>query len=1030
MRILRITLGTFAGALMAVMILLLGLVQVVNRVNWNKHLDFVARTTEKFTDWQVKGLEGLDIHLGTRTSFSVEGLSLQAGNGARLESVSARHASLVLRPWTLLKNQIVIQDITIKDARVVIDSTQTSADDKQTPLEKWPALFVQQASIDDFEIHILRDAHKYFWDFSVDHLQVRSETPQSPVNVHSHGQALDMPYQLSGTLGSFQKFRSGGNDYPIQLNMELARQNLQVAGNFQPSKNSFDLNVKARGSDYDFASQLLGSRYDLKKAPAYDLSVQIIRNPESWTVKNLIMNLGKSHLEGNGMFKPTGHVPWIEAELRASLLRYQDFMAFLPDSKVRKLTNAQVQQPQRWGDFSQLIPTQFLQNYESRVHLLLTDVLGRENQSLLQNLDTTVSLKNGRLTMDPLTVSVPGGDIRSSLMVDSQKKCIQITLDRQGKDFNFMQTMRSFIKNPEPWPVRYFSAHHMALNVQWPAPEQYSALRVSFKVKDARVQFNTVTPDGKKKKPKQKGFQEQLAEYPSVVLESGDIQGLRWVYLKEGQDIGGFIESLHLSSIGADRPFHVTSHGQVMKLPYRFSARLGSYDELRDSKQTFPVEFKGMLGGQTLHVTGGLRPAQSIYKFDVAGSGEHLARLKPLLAVAVGRLPPYNFQFKLTHEPGLLTIESMTVNLGQSSVTGALTLSLGASQPLLSGRLLAPLLRYEDIDGLWTENDPAPGPKPRKGQRPGALLSDQALPFHLLHHARADLFLEVKRYQGPASGWFLAEAEARLRLFNGRLILSPINIASSIGQAGGMVTVDARRKPVQLSADLGLEVYNMATVARRLSLALPTVGLSPRELVKGNLTGTLELKSEGSSPRRLVAAADGHMQLVIDDGHIAATVLEALSMDLVETLATLVKDHPPTKINCMFASYSVDNGVIKTDHFFLSTKDSNVKLSGRLDLNRQLIDVKFETFAKDFSFASVGSPVYLKGSLGDIKVSTSRKELILKATAAIALGTLINPVMALVPFIDLGLEKKGQCVRYTDRIVRLQYKADERISAH
>ncbi|MDQ3230857.1 MAG: AsmA family protein, partial [Pseudobdellovibrionaceae bacterium] len=158
-------------------------------------------------------------------------------------------------------------------------------------------------------------------------------------------------------------------------------------------------------------------------------------------------------------------------------------------------------------------------------------------------------------------------------------------------------------------------------------------------------------------------------------------------------------------------------------------------------------------------------------------------------------------------------------------------------------------------------------------------------------------------------------------------------------------------------------------------------------------------------------------------------ILEALSMDITETIATLITDHPATPIDCMYAKFRLDNGVIRSDQFFLSTRDSNVRASGYLDLNKQFIDYRIEASAKDFSIGSVGSPVHLTGPLDDIRIRTSRREIFLRTAASIALGTLINPILALVPFVEPGLEKEGQCTRYADRIVRLQYQADDKISS-
>jgi hypothetical protein len=119
----------------------------------------------------------------------------------------------------------------------------------------------------------------------------------------------------------------------------------------------------------------------------------------------------------------------------------------------------------------------------------------------------------------------------------------------------------------------------------------------------------------------------------------------------------------------------------------------------------------------------------------------------------------------------------------------------------------------------------------------------------------------------------------------------------------------------------------MCVAARRLSLRFPSIHLSPRELIKGKLIGHLKLTSEGSNVLQLVSHAGGAMQFATKRGYLAATLVEG------------------------------KQGVVQTQQFFLSTKDSNIRGGGYVDLRLSTINYRFKGFAKDFSIGSVPSTI-------------------------------------------------------------------------
>ena len=85
----------------------------------------------------------------------------------------------------------------------------------------------------------------------------------------------------------------------------------------------------------------------------------------------------------------------------------------------------------------------------------------------------------------------------------------------------------------------------------------------------------------------------------------------------------------------------------------------------------------------------------------------------------------------------------------------------------------------------------------------------------------------------------------------------------------------------------------------------------------------------------------------------------------------------------------------------IDTKDSAVWVQGNVSLASETLDLKAVVAPKDFSPFALRSPVLVQGAFSQPKVSIEKGPLGVKIGSALLLS-FINPLAAIIPFIDLG----------------------------
>jgi uncharacterized protein involved in outer membrane biogenesis len=195
----------------------------------------------------------------------------------------------------------------------------------------------------------------------------------------------------------------------------------------------------------------------------------------------------------------------------------------------------------------------------------------------------------------------------------------------------------------------------------------------------------------------------------------------------------------------------------------------------------------------------------------------------------------------------------------------------------------------------------------------------------------------------------------------------------------------------------------------RLEQLVPirTGGAAP---LTGGLVGRAKLTGAGASVREAAAHADGQVLVVVPSGEIRAAFAELLGVNVVKGLGLLLaKDQSKTDLRCAVAHFQARNGVLTANRIVFDTEPVLGVGEGRIDLRNEQLDLRISGRPKRPQLIRVMAPVTVQGPIVQPKIGVETSNVVAQGGIAAALGALVSPLAAVLPFVDLGEADDAAC---------------------
>jgi len=417
-----------------------------------------------------------------------------------------------------------------------------------------------------------------------------------------------------------------------------------------------------------------------------------------------------------------------------------------------------------------------------------------------------------------------------------------------------------------------------------------------------------------------------------------------------------------------ETPVKLKAEGTYQALPFSLSLDGGSYQNLRNSTEPYPLKIALSAGKFKARIDGNLAEPLAMKGEDVIldVQGDDLANLYPLIRLVFPSTPPYRLKGHLKHEGSVWSFANFSGRVGGSDLSGNLRVDTAPKRPFMKADLVSNLLDLNDLAGfIGGKPGTAPGETASAEQKKQAaaekdsdrIFPDQRYDLERLRAMDADVRLRAKKILAPKLP--IDDLNATLNLNDGVLRFTPAAFGVANGRMEIYSTFDGSKRPSKVNIDARLRHLDLKRFLADTSFAQKT--LSP-------VGGRVVLTGTGESFSELMATASGSTFLAMSGGEISELLVRLAGLDVAHSLGVLVRGDKPIPVRCALLNVQGENGQMGVQTLVFDTANSTVSGEGNIDLRDEKVNIVVLPVPKNFSPLSLRSYIRVNGGFKNISV--------------------------------------------------------------
>ena len=448
--------------------------------------------------------------------------------------------------------------------------------------------------------------------------------------------------------------------------------------------------------------------------------------------------------------------------------------------------------------------------------------------------------------------------------------------------------------------------------------------------------------------------------------------------------------------------FHLDGRGTMNGTPLRLEVRGGPFINIRrDRPYGFKAELSGV--GSTLIADGSITRPFDLGQFTATLrlQGRDLADLYLLTGITTPNTPPYRLSGTLERDDSLFTFNDFSGRVGTSDLSGDLKIDRVSTRLRVDADLRSRLLDIDDLAAVLggTPTVTAAGDTVMTSGAGARLLP--TAPLNVERLRAMDGTLRYRAARVKRNDLDIRQVDLGADLKDGILALDPVSFDFNRGTLNGTARINANRDTPYTTADFRLRGYPLESI-------VPARDGAP--VVTGSALGRAKLEGPGASVHDFAANSTGTLSLVVPQGRIRSAFAELLGINVTAGLGKLLSgDQGSSEIRCAVADFTVRRGTATARTFVIDTTPVLARGTGTIDLGAETMNLRIDGETKQARLIRLWSPITVRGPLTAPRVGIESGEVAGQVGLGAAIGALINPLIALLPFVDPGLAEDANC---------------------
>lgn len=285
--------------------------------------------------------------------------------------------------------------------------------------------------------------------------------PEQPVLLTLDSQIDKEPVLINIKGSKLADYWVANKQYPLQIKVQGMGADLTLKSLFSlpVSKKKLSFSVDLKGESLDSFNQLFN--VDLPPIGPYSLKGWGAVTPEGYSIKDLLLQVGSSHLLGNLVLAMTETPPRLEVQLESKRIQINDFdlqgwssageegadLLASSDVKGQDKQAEQKSQQARKEKVRKLLSPKVFQSLAANIDIQAKEVLS--GSDVLGKGQLLLILEQGRLSLQRSLIEVPGGSAELQAEIYPTSENIEVSLSAKIDKFDYGILARRIDKKSE-----------------------------------------------------------------------------------------------------------------------------------------------------------------------------------------------------------------------------------------------------------------------------------------------------------------------------------------------------------------------------------------------------------------------------------------------------------------------------------------------------------------------------------------------------------------------------------------------------
>lgn len=428
------------------------------------------------------------------------------------------------------------------------------------------------------------------------------------------------------------------------------------------------------------------------------------------------------------------------------------------------------------------------------------------------------------------------------------------------------------------------------------------------------------------------------------------------------------------------KPLNLDVTGSLLEVPYTVNVAIASLEEfISNNSSWMDIGFEIAQTSFTFSGRVNLAEAHRSLELKASVGGASLSSLNELLKLDLPPLKNYHVEADMMLKDDYLELSNFTVTTGESSLRGKAVVDTTGAETMVTVDLKSPHVQIDDFtfdDWSWTGDeevraaaDEQTARIEKKGENTPEEKSQASRNRKILDPevlADFDARLSVQAREVISGSDMLGSGVLKMELQDGKLGVDPLELKVP----GGGIRLQASLKPgsEQSMATLRVEMksFDIGVFVRRTK---------PEAKMGGLVNLDIDLQAEAASLDQMLANGNGYFDFSGQLTDLGAGIIDLWAVNLIASIVSRTDENQST-INCAVGRWTVTDGLLTPDVFFIDTSKIRICAKGAVDFKKEQIDLTIAPTPKRAEFFNLATPLEVHGSFADIDLGIKKTALV------------------------------------------------------